>query len=438
MELLGNSQTFLGVLATIVILFIIFNSRSNPILHILEHEYDRKSKHTDKQIESDLKKLKISGFAKNAITEKLESSRHYKQILEQYIPCLNQNNADNNLNKLRNEATSLITEITTSQTQLHPVYSEALSRTTQQEFTLSKTYDTTNLGELQKTIQKKLKNFFPSIITPSLASLYTFIFCIIIFISDEILRLDILRPDILISTLSIFIVISYLYWVVLWSKLCSKEEEKESSQSKLSNWSKKHLPLIQNLYLAFVVRLIVFAALLIVPLIANAYWFPINNYIIIIILFLIILSKGILRIIPSKKEDYSYLFPCAHCFAFVAMAFLFTGVIFYVTRITQTSDSFLIPYDNYNAIKIAAFLFILLNGLILPFIIPYYVGKQIISPCIEYAKFVNNTVNNCKKEEQKIINRYEKRLKRLCRRIKKERIQRHLKKLPFLKTLFMK
>lgn len=356
LELLGGSQTFLGVLATIVILFIIAD-KSNLIHYILLEVKDK--------IESQVSSLKVTTRIDSVIL-----SPSYK-LLNYFL-----NKQDDN--ELNTEGTQLLAYITTKRSEFQLRYISV-------EGNNSKTLDS-------------IKNSKE----PLLAPLYTFIFCITIFIYDELLRSEsIWFNDILISSLSCFILISYLYWFIMWVSFINNINFKEKKTDiklnglkclinkcgdRLKKWHCKNIDYLNQKSIVYllILRIGICFLLLLTVLCINAYWFHINSYIIILLCIILpIVLTGILRLYCyDKKGTYSYVFMCGHYIVITIASILLSISIFYFVDLTNTAESVLIPYTSCIWIKISIFSFVLLNGILLPFILPYYSYNSYL----EYAK----------------------------------------------------
>lgn len=174
-ELLGNSQTFLGTLATLAILCI-FHNDNNFIYKILE------AVRTDFQEE-------INKLRTHIRFENIMKTAEYK-LLMFFV-----NDARSDFNK-KQEGTKLLTEIARVQQELQFKYGVPLETEGDTQF------------ERIKTAKEQV-----------IAPLYTFGLCVLIFIFDELLRMPQIKcNDFLCSILVAFIAISFFYWVWIWRR----------------------------------------------------------------------------------------------------------------------------------------------------------------------------------------------------------------------------
>ncbi len=97
-----------------------------------------------------------------------------------------------------------------------------------------------------------------------LAPFYTFLFCVVIFLYDEVLRCRFLISvhDKIISSMAIFICLSYVYWGIVWVNfiLSQKFENSDSNHVlRVTHWHKKFAAWVTGLGVmkAFFVRLLI-------------------------------------------------------------------------------------------------------------------------------------------------------------------------------------
>lgn len=385
LEMLGGSQTFLGVLATIVILFIIAD-KSNLIHYILLEVKDK--------IEYQINSLKV-----NTSIDSVLKSRSYKLL--NYF--LSEKYRDD---KLHTEGSQLLAKITSKRAELQISYISVEG----------------NDGKILDSIKNSQ--------APLLAPLYTFIFCITIFIYDELLRSESLWfNDILISSLSCFILISYLYWFIMWISFMNninfKEMDKNIKAKRLKRlinhtcycFKKWHCGIIyylnqKTIIWLFIIRMGICVLLLGILLSINAYLYHINNYIIVLLSIIFpVIFTGIIRLYSyGGKEKYSYVFMCGHYVAIIIMSIILSVSIFIIADLTSTTESVLIQYTSCKWIKVSTFLFILLNGIFLPFILPYYRYNS-------YYKFSKKQVRESEKKAQILIEQLQQELDSFCDKI---------------------
>ncbi|WP_338336545.1 hypothetical protein [Marseilla massiliensis] len=178
-ELLGSSQTFLGVLVTIIILFII-EDKTNLITYILK-EIGLKLK---KQIEA----LTIT----TSLDDSVLQSSDYK-LLKYFM------NNDDSDKDLHEEGAGLLAKISTERAKFQVRY--------------------INVENKDLTLFDKIVGAKEILLAP----LYTLFFTITIFIFDELFRFrNDIPNDLMFSVLSCFVVLSYAFWGMLWFKYSFK------------------------------------------------------------------------------------------------------------------------------------------------------------------------------------------------------------------------
>lgn len=198
---LGSSQTFLGTLATIIILFIVIdrgNENSNLIQYILK---EVKLK-VDKQ---------LKGLVRRAYFNPTDDV-HYDDInmrLEKGI-------ADKGL---ENEANKLLLDIKSSQ----------------DDFMLNNDAGTEYYDEEKSNCIVHAKEL-------SLAPLYTLTYCIIIFLYDELFRAHSVHfNDCLNYSLSIFTIFSLILWIWMWCRNLFIVIRKIKDSSDCTNGTKQRI-----------------------------------------------------------------------------------------------------------------------------------------------------------------------------------------------------
>lgn len=345
LELLGGSQTFLGVLTTIVILFVI-NEPTNLIHYIL---LEVKGK-----IEMQINSLKVN----TGIDSVLNSASH--KLLKLF---LEKQSTDD---KLYAEGSQLLAMITSKRAELQTSYISVEG----------------NGGKILDSIKNSK--------IPLLAPLYTFVFCITIFIYDELLRSEsFCFNNILILSLSCFILVSYLYWSIMWISFVTSNAFKEINNSVKQNKRKQLMEIVtcckswyckkinnirqRSIIYLFLIRMVFFLLILAITLSINTYLYHINSYIIVLLDIIIpTILIGIIRLYAfDRKENYSYIFMCGHYIAILSMSILLSISFFAIAGIMNSINSVLIPYVGCQWIKISIFGFVLFNGIFLPFMLPY-------------------------------------------------------------------
>lgn len=346
-ELLGSSQTFLGVLATIVILFIFANKDSNFIYLLLSEVKDK--------ISTQVRTLRTNTGVKSVI-----ESHDYK-LLTYFLK------GDGN-KELKEEGTKLLSRIMSERQNLQYNY-----------------LPIGNYEDLLGIIQTAREHM--------LAPLYTVFFCLTVFIYDELLKSPHIGfTNLLLSSLAIFILLSFIFWILLWSifvvnigyNLAHIEEKNEEKKKSWAKGMAKYDITIQyinskSIFLTYIIRSLLLLACLITVICICHIFNTISIFTILIIgLVLPIVLSGVLRTgIRKEKGEYTYLFMCGHYVAMILMAIFFAAILLYFANNWDCSDQMLFSFVDCRWFKVSIFLFVLLNGIFLPFIIPYYTYNRL-------------------------------------------------------------
>lgn len=368
-ELLGDSQTFLGVLATIVLLFIYTDKSINVILRLLEE--------VEKKFSIQLESLK-----ENKVFNKCQD---LFSIVEK----------ENENQELKEDGKKLASDIMAEYVRWQHNFLSASNYKTFSE----------KIGKAQEI---------------KLAPLYTVLFCLTVFIYDELLNhfgsTDTLFSSFLLSSLAIFILLSFLLWILLWSIFVinfhntEDNAEKETRKKKFTKWididNNKYINSKHFILKTYIIR----PLLLLVYFIVVIYFchiFCSSSTIVIVILGIVLptILKGILRThIRRKKGGYTELFVCGHYIVMILMAILFTATILFFVRLWNSADLMLFSTAGCQWFKLFIFIFVLLNGIICPFMIPY--GT--------YYYLYRDSKKKAEEDNKKLEDKFLKRIKELC------------------------
>ena len=328
MELLGNSQTLLGTLATLTILCV-FHNDSNFIYKILED--------VKKRFEDEIKSLRT-----NTKIEKITERRDYK-LLKQIA-----NNKTPENPKLQAEGIALMARISAAKQQLQFQY--------------------VPIEGAGNTLLERIHSSKEQILAP----LYTFCYCLIIFMFDELLRIPAIgHINFLCSVLTIFFMISIFFWGFIWSKFLINHipwKSKEPSSRK-EDKSKTEKSLLYSIIKKSIICILFF----ILGIWGTHQFFLPHRYLYGIIgSFMIPVAYiGYLKLFTQKgKKEYTHLLTLGHLLGFMLLATLLCVIFFIYIEITNSYNDWLNPFRTYMY-KITNFCAILLNGLVFPFFMPY-------------------------------------------------------------------
>ena len=355
---LGGSQTFVGVLLTIFLLCI-FHDSNNFIDTILE------------TIETKIT-FEISELSKQNSIQGINTSSGYK-LLNHFL----REQGNEQIKELQAEGAALLANISAKRNALQFDYANAQP-------------DIINRFEKIKSSQEQ-----------TWAPLYCFIYCINLFICDEILRFTSgLWTDIVLSIVSLLTVYSVFYWITLWLRFyykhIKKKEVKKSSKvsikSAIFSFSKfcifYFVPVFCLLFgVAFYLPSYFLYAQLICILIPIAYW-------------------GISKFKVNDNQS-THLFMFGHTIALLVVNVFFCSIVFFLYAIFPYLPS--IPF-NLGIFKLAIFGFTLVNGLILPFCMPLWSYKELETEMKTMLMESNNKARKIENEIQKDLENFAKKI----------------------------
>lgn len=346
LNFLDKSQTFLGVLATIAILFIIQNENSNAVLSIL-----KEVKLKFKNLIKDLEKKKQDFYTKIIQSKKYE-------LLNDFIDSKDNGSETESLrDELYYKVLAFI------------FHTKALENQYNADF-WSKANDDNVIESISKSKEIVL------------APLYTLLFCIVVFVFDEAFRLvSIPFSYILFSVLSYFLFLSVFFWSIIWTKFFrrfiyfDKEQGKSSRFGTAIDLIRKNFSrvlgrrLIINLIRSFIILLSVLICLFIclfVGLEINCVLaVTLSIALPVFLLTLLMLCKD------RNNKGYTYLFICGHFAAILFISFLQIALFYLIAYVTKTSDVILITFMSITWLKVFIFAFVILNGIVFPVTNPY-------------------------------------------------------------------
>ncbi|MCS2425909.1 hypothetical protein [Parabacteroides goldsteinii] len=372
---LGDSQTFLGTIATLTILCVFSEKGSgNFIVSVLEGIKER--------IEKQIEQLK-----KNTDMDLPQSV----QLLRYF---LDKSNVESELN---NEGLKILRDISVKEGELKAQY------TLEVEF---------KKDVLVDQIKGAKEQF--------LAPLYTFLFCLIAFVFDELLHIPSAGKEWLVSGMALFILYSFLFWTIVWinffvtHRIGYKKREKAFIPLRLmEKWNCTSL-WFRNCGCSkgFILRTLVFVVIMILCIVLAHYRFPENSIGILITgLSVPVFVKGYSRInCFFDKGDYSPLFLVGHFAAILVLSFFLAFVIHLFIYYDISFRHILIPYENFLLMKYSVLCFALFNGIVFPFIFPFVCYNSLYV----HAK---KTARKTKKEQELFFKEFDPQLKEFCGRI---------------------
>lgn len=368
-DLLDKSQTFIGVLATIVILCVVANS-GNFIYEIFAGVI----KQTKEEIQDYLKHIA-------AISKEFIQTKEYKQVLSEIEYC-----------------ESLDADASTTMSNKILAYKIELSARTERYLNKYSSIFLRINARIDEIKDSKEQTFAP---------LYVFGFCIMLFLCDEICHWNSKSIDICIGILSYFMLISIVFWGFIWYKFlneCGKRDiVKEISDINIltntspalfirnanyeqSNKSLKFKTWINQFCICVVCLCIFWLACVILQwkfkcLPPWCIWSMLIMFATGVFIF-----KGYRHHKTSPRYGkYGHKLLLKHFIALTVLSIVFVS-LFYMPSVPDNR----IPYEHLHLFRIICICFILINGIFLPFAFPYYVDKQVLS----VAKDLDSQVSN--------------------------------------------
>lgn len=373
---LGDSQTFLGTIATLTILCVFSEKNSgNFIISVLDGIKER--------IKVQIEQLKTNTNMSISLPKSYD--------LLQYF--LGRSNIESDLN---NEGLKLLRDISAKQAELKTQY--VMNVEFKKDALMGQT--------------RRAKEQF-------LAPLYTFLFCIVIFVFDELLRFPFSSKEWMISGMALFIFYSYLFWTIVWINFFvthrvgyNKREKPFIPRWLMEEWNRvcrwtRNFGCSKTFFLrtslcVLIVLLCIFCA--------HSYS-KISAGIMILGLSMPIFIKGYSRINYLFNEgDYSPLFLVGHFAALFVLSFLLVSEIHLFVHYDSSYSNILIPYEDFFWMKCSALGFALFNGIIFPFLFPFLCYSSLYTMAKKNAR-------KTKKEQKRLLKEFELQLDSLCAKI---------------------
>lgn len=385
MEFLDYSQTFIGVLTSLVVLCII--TSGNFIHEIIDKAGDEiGSKIQELKEKTDIKA--IYGGVQNLAAHKLLQ----RFIKDPYNGCKLSDKDKERYQKLCSEGLELEMKIQTTFDELRSSYSP-------------------NFIVPARSLINDIKESRIHLIAP----LFVLLYCLCIFICDELIKFNPLFSDGIVTFLLLFSLLSSMFWLMVWKHFYRSINIKIHPKPRVCLSSKKLLKIycaickhieIKCRYFEWIIIMFLIGGLLYILMMLTSefqLWLRL----------LIVVGIGILLpliiIVPykthhkHKANDSLYLFVFKH---FVGLCLIAIGM----TIPFMFNSNICIPYQDYTAIKFIIIAFIIVNGLILPMTIPIRCFYLILD-------FVNKEIQTQKQKFQIESNRVVADLNKFCSKI---------------------
>lgn len=338
MEFLGHSQTFIGVLTSLIVLCIL--DSGNFIHGILEKIGER--------ITTEIKQLDRTLDLKGRI----EKEPAYK-LFSRFIKNPNESNKQpEEIEKLLGEALELDMDLNAS-------------------FSKFKSGSTPKFIKPASLMVEKIKESREQLIAP----LYVLLYCMVVFICDEIIAVGWLPDSLVVTTLTVFTFFSFVFWVTLWYMFYydiknepQGTEKQIKKKTRLELWICKHAGWINVLFL--ILLLCTFFIFLFVWTDTITYWYSLAFIVALFLLFV-----AVIAVCRVRSHDlfghYLYEFSLRHFGGILALSFLFGCVFWGWGNYYPEVEIYYWTYNDFTKIKVFIITFIIVNGLIAPFVIPY-------------------------------------------------------------------
>lgn len=219
----------------------------------------------------------------------------------------------------------------------------------------------------------------------SLAPLYTFLFVLVVFLFDELLRSSMIPyNDYLVSCLSFFTLFSYVYWVGKWMTYIIDifRNNGNRTYNLLSNGHFSRIMQIVHFtpfkkdYLRLGYEILWF--IIIATLLAISH---VNGTVLTVVLTVCgvvfpFVIEGFYHLHPAgKKEsdlDKGYRSTLNHFGRFLFMSILVALIYFIMSSYMPAFKGMFIPYNGLHWLKIFTVGFVILNGLVAPSVLPFH------------------------------------------------------------------
>ncbi len=219
----------------------------------------------------------------------------------------------------------------------------------------------------------------------SLAPLYTFLFVLVVFLFDELLRSSMIPcNDFMVSCLSFFTLFSYVYWGCKWMTYMIDVFRNNGNRTYnlLSDgqFSKimqiVHFTPFKNdwIRISYEIAWFVFIATILAII-------PVSGTVLAVVLTICgvvfpFVIEGFYHLHPAGKKvsdmDKGYRSTLNHFGRFLLMSILVTIVYFLMSSYIPAFKGMLIPYNGLQWLKIFTVGFVILNGLIVPSVLPFH------------------------------------------------------------------
>lgn len=249
----------------------------------------------------------------------------------------------------------------------------------------------------------------------SLAPLYTFLFILVLFLYDELLRCSFIPfNDFLVSSLSFFTLFSSVYWTGKWMTYVIDLFRNNGNRtynlvsdgyfSKIMQIS--HLTPFKNDWIRLIYEVVWFICMAVILMLLHEHGFWQALVLTLVGVVLPFIIEGVYHLHPvGKKEselDKGYRSILNHFGRFLFMSLLMTIVYFYMSLLFPAYKNLLIPYDGLLWLKFFSVGFVIVNGLVAPSVLPFHsyrnLSKQVIKKPQKMQERVDKEIDRLLKD----------------------------------------
>ena len=240
----------------------------------------------------------------------------------------------------------------------------------------------------------------------SLAPLYTFLFVLVVFLYDELLRCSMIPfNDFLVSSLSFFTLLSTTYWVGKWITyvvdLFRNNGNRTYNLVSEGHFSRMmqflHIGIFCNDWFRMLLELMwfLFTATILYVIHLDGILLTISLTMVGVLLPLIF--EGFYHLNPAGDQepglDKGYKSTLDHFGRFFFLSLILTTIYMLMNRFIPVFDRMLIPYNGLQWLKIATVGFVILNGLVAPSVLPFHSYRHLSKSVIKKPEKMQNKVD---------------------------------------------
>lgn len=367
-SLLGESQTFLGIIATLTILCILHKG-GNFIREILLLVRKR----LQKQIE------KLGGI-------KVSQPEWTEWKLLMFF--LSEEKKDD----LHEEGVRVMRDINSSYD--------------------AKSIEYMELQNTNKLVLNPVSTYSEYIMAP----FYSFLYCLLVFVYDEMLRSSIPGKEWMLSSLVIFTFFSFVLWTMIWVhffRINSVGYHHIQRPKKLCAFLKRCSSFVerQGYIRAVLMRILTWVLILLLALTVMAYWSGIHELGAKVILVTALLFPGLFigfakYLAKEGKPEYTHVLIASHAvIAWIVSVFLALIIHLAVDNFPRL-DICLFEYNSLMWLKFFILFFALMNGIIFPFLFPYISYMVLYEDVKRKVALAEQDVNKMHEENLKKLQKF--------------------------------